>query len=218
MLTTALTFLGSFFNKYKKYIIGALILIGLLWYIHYLTNRVAELKVETSRQATNIENIQFKVDTTVLANGKLKYTANSLNIKKDELKFFSEDIYNKLAEMNIKLKNVKGVTNIDYHYTTVINDTIKTQKINSNTYSFEVNKNNMLSNGLINIPEGYPNSSNPFVTNMKVQLNDSLIIVPENQYKRRWIFWKKLTGVKVHISSANPDFKLDRIQTLEIND
>lgn len=218
MLTTTFALLGSFFNKYKKYIIGALILIGLLWYIHYLTNRVNELKVETSRQATNIENMQFKVDTTVLANGKLKYTVNSLNIKKDELKFFSEDIYNKLAEMNIKLKNVKGVTNIDYHYTTIVNDTIKTQKINSNTYSFEVNKNNMLSNGLINIPEGYPNSSNPFVTNMKVQLNDSLIIVPENIYKRRWIFWKKLTGVKVHISSANPDFKLDRIQTLEIND
>ena len=121
MLTTALTFLGSFFNKYKKYIIGALILIGLLWYIHYLTNRVAELKVETSRQATNIENMQFKVDTTVLANGKLKYTVNSLNIKKDELKFFSEDIYNKLAAMDIKLKNVKGVTNIDYHYTTIVN-------------------------------------------------------------------------------------------------
>lgn len=216
MLTIALSFLGNFFNKYKKYIIGALILIGLLWYIHYLTNRVAELKVETSRQATNIENMQFKVDTTVLANGKLKYTVNSLNIKKDELKFFSEDIYNKLAAMDIKLKNVKGVTNIDYHYTTIVNDTIKTQKINSNTYSFEVNKNNMLSNGLINIPEGYPNSSNPFVTNMKVQLNDSLIIVPENQYKRRWIFWKKLTGVKVHITSANPDFKLDRVQTLEI--
>lgn len=218
MLTTTFALLGSFFNKYKKYIIGALILIGLLWYIHYLTNRVSELKVETSRQATNIENMQFKVDTTVLANGKLKYTVNSLNIKKDELKFFSEDIYNKLAAMDIKLKNVKGVTNIDYHYTTIVNDTIKTQKINSNTYSFEVNKNNMLSNGLINIPEGYPNSSNPFVTNMKVQLNDSLIIVPENQYKRRWIFWKKLTGVKVHITSANPDFKLDRIQTLEIND
>lgn len=215
MLTTVLTFLGSFFNKYKKYIIGILILIGLLWYIHYLTNKVSELKIENSRQATNIENMQFKVDTTVLANGKLKYTVNSLNIKKDELKFFSEDIYNKLTEMDIKLKNVKGVTNIDYHYTTIINDTIKTQKINANTYSFEVNKNNMFSQGLINIPEGYPNSSNPFVTNMKVELNDSLIIVPENIYKRRWIFWKKLTGVKVHITSENPDFKLDRVQTYE---
>ena len=40
----------------------------------------------------------------------------------------------------------------------------------------------------------------------------------EKLERDEWIFWKKLTGVKVHITSANPDFKLDRIQTLEIND
>ena len=41
------------------------------------------------------------------------------------------------------------------------------------------------------------------------------LIVPEIKYKRRWIFWKKATGVEMHIKSENPNFKLNKIQTYE---
>ncbi len=212
-----ITTLSLFFAKFKNYIIAIIILLGLFSYIFILNNKVSELKIENSRNKNNIVNMQFKVDTTVLANGNLKYSVNALTLKNDEIKHFSEDVYRKLNELDIKLKNVKAVTNVDYHYTTNV-DTLKTQKISANKFSFELNKNNIKTNGDINVPEGYPNSPNPFISNMKIQLNDSLLIVSENIYKRRWLFWKKLTNVKLHITSSNPDFKIDRIQTLEIKE
>lgn len=219
MLTTFFTFFGTFFGKYKKYIIGVIVLVCLFFYVLNLQNKLAYAKKENTRKDTNIENMKFKVDTTVLANGNLKYTVNSLTVKSSELKYFSEDIYKKLNELGIKLKNVKGVTNIDYHYTTILGDTIKTEKITDNTFSYNTDKNNMKTSGVINIPTNFSSGNKdswPFVTNAKVELNDSLILVPEYQYKRSWLFWKKVNGVKVHISSSNPDFKIDRIQTFEI--
>lgn len=206
------TIILSFIKKYFKQLTIIVLIIFGIFYIKNLQSKVKSLKNDNVRYEKNIENMQFKLDTTRLKNGMLQYTVKSLNIKSNELENFSNDIFKRLKDLNIKIDNIKSVTNIDYNYTSNYNDTIKTEKINNFKYLFNTDKNNMKSSGYINIIE----NQNPIVTDLKVELNDSLIIVPEYEYKRRWIFWKKLTGIKVHINSNNPDFKINKVQTFEL--
>lgn len=227
MLTIALSFLGNFFNKYKKYIIGIIALILLVWWIYSLLNKIEYLQEEGNRKDQNIENMSFDVKETKLKNGQLQYTVNSLTLRNDELKHFSSDIFKRLNEMDLKIKNIKSVTNIDYNYTTNIGDTLKSKMINKNKFLIAYNKNNLDFSGFINIPEGYPNfeipedfakidsTKYPYMSNLSVTFSDTLLIVPEIKYKRRWIFWKKATGVEMHIKSENPNFRLNKIQTYE---
>ena len=227
MLTIALSFLGNFFNKYKKYIIGIIVLILLVWWIYSLLNKIEYLQGESDRKDQNIENMSFDVKETKLKNGQLQYTVNSLTLRSGELEHFSSDIFKRLNEMDLKIKNIKSVTNIDYNYTTNIGDTLKSKMINKNKFLIAYNKNNLDFSGFINIPEGYPNfeipedfakvdsTKYPYMSNLSVTFSDTLLIVPEIKYKRRWIFWKKATGVEMHIKSENPNFKLNKIQTYE---
>lgn len=227
MLTIALSFLGNFFNKYKKYIIGIITLILLVWWIYSLLNKIEYLQEEGNRKDQNIENMSFDVKETKLKNGQLQYTVNSLTLRGGELEHFSSDIFKRLNEMDLKIKNIKSVTNIDYNYTTNIGDTLKSKMINKNKFLIAYNKNNLDFSGFINIPEGYPNfeipedfakvdsTKYPYMSNLSVTFSDTLLIVPEIKYKRRWIFWKKATGVEMHIKSENPNFKLNKIQTYE---
>ena len=227
MLTIALSFLGNFFNKYKKYIIGIIVLILLVWWIYSLLNKIEYLQGESDRKDQNIENMSFDVKETKLKNGQLQYTVNSLTLRSGELEHFSSDIFKRLNEMDLKIKNIKSVTNIDYNYTTNIGDTLKSKMINKNKFLIAYNKNNLDFSGFINIPEGYPNfeipedfakvdsTKYPYMSNLSVTFSDTLLIIPEIKYKRRWIFWKKATGVEMHIKSENPNFKLNKIQTYE---
>jgi hypothetical protein len=227
MLTIALSFLGNFFNKYKKYIIGIIALVLLVWWIYSLLNKIEYLQEEGNRKDQNIENMSFDVKETKLKNGQLQYTVNSLTLRGGELEHFSSDIFKRLNEMDLKIKNIKSVTNIDYNYTTNIGDTLKSKMINKNKFLIAYNKNNLDFSGFINIPEGYPNfeipedfakvdsTKYPYMSNLSVTFSDTLLIVPEIKYKRRWIFWKKATGVEMHIKSENPNFKLNKIQTYE---
>ena len=161
MLTIALSFLGNFFNKYKKYIIGIIVLILLVWWIYSLLNKIEYLQGESDRKDQNIENMSFDVKETKLKNGQLQYTVNSLTLRSGELEHFSSDIFKRLNEMDLKIKNIKSVTNIDYNYTTNISDTLKSKMINKNKFLIAYNKNNLDFSGFINIPEGYPNFEIP---------------------------------------------------------
>lgn len=201
----------NFIKSIRSYIIGGIILITLILFVLGLMKTIKTLKAENSRQKNNIENMAFDIQTTELKNGQLKYTVNSLTLKNNEIEFFAKDIYEKLAEMDIKLKNVKGVTNMNYEYNTYI-DSIKSEKVAENKYFTKFEAKNFSATSFINTST----TGNPFLTDVNVKLTDTLMIVPEYQYKRNWLFWKKVTGVKVHITSENPNFKLNQVKTFEI--
>jgi len=225
MLTIALTWITSFFGKYKKYIIGSILILGLIWYVLNLRNKVEYLSNENNRKDNNIENMNFDIKQTKLKNGELQYSVKSLTLKRDELENFNKNIFDALNQMDLKIKNIKAVTNIDYTYITNIKDTLKSTKIDNNNLvddnyliNFDKDKNNKLTfNGIISIPKDYPKNS-PFLSDINVTFNDSLLIVPEIIYKRRWLFWKKATGVKMNIKSENPNFFLNKLQTYEFKD
>ena len=70
--------------------------------------------------------------------------------------------------------------------------------------------------GIARIINNPRTASKPYINNLKYTVNDSLIVIPEFQYKRSWIFWKKVTGVKVHVKSQNPNFKVDQMESYQI--
>ena len=113
--------------------------------------------------------------------------------------------------MDLKIKNLQSVSNISYNYTTNI-DTIESKKIGENKYLADWKDNNNKVYANINTPV----NKNPFLSEVSINLADTLLIAPEYTYRRSWIFWKKLTGVKLHIKSENPNFKLDQVQTFQI--
>lgn len=60
------------------------------------------------------------------------------------------------------------------------------------------------------------NIDSPYINKLHYIIQDNLLVIPEFQYKRHWIFWKKVTGVKVHVKSSNPNYKVDTIQSYQI--
>lgn len=220
----------NFMRPYLKYILLVVIAIGLFFFIKLKLEEIKVLKTETLRQKENLINKDFDISIEKTKSGQLEYSVSVLATKADELKYYNDKIANRLDDMSLKIKNLKSVTNIENHYETNI-DTIKSHIVGENKFLSSWNKNGMEISGVINIPKNYPNfkipadfavidtTSNanyPFLSNVKVIVNDTLLIASEIQFKRSWIFWKKPVGVKIHVKSENPYFSLDRIQTFDI--
>lgn len=222
-----ITLLTGFFKSFFKYILLGVIAVILFFYIKSKLNEIAILKADNTRQTENLAKKNFEVTVEKTKSGQLSYSVDVLIAKVDELTFYNDKIVERLTDMGLKIKNIKTVTNVENHYAAVI-DTINSKMINENKFLSTWSKNNMEISGYINIPKGYPNfkiptdfsvidttaSANyPYLSGVKVFLKDDLLIAHEIQYKKVWIFWKKPTGVKLHIQSTSPNFNLDRIQT-----
>lgn len=203
--------LFTIWNSIKKYLWIALILIVLYLASKWAYNRITYLEKENKRQVENIKNKDFVILTEKTKSGKLTNSINSLTVKANEMQYYNTNIMKRLDDMGLKIKNLQSVSDITYNYTTNI-DTIKSEKISENKYlsNWKDNNNTILAN--INTPI----NKNPFLSEVSFTVNDTLLIAPEYTYKRKWLFWKKLTGVKLHIKSENPNFKLEQVQTFQI--
>lgn len=206
-----LTFLLPIWNFIKKYLWIALILLALYFSAKWAYNRITYLEKENQRQVENIKNKDFDISIEKTKSGQLEYTVAALTVKADEMKYFNSDIVKRLEDMNLKIKNLQSVSNVSYNYTTNI-DTLQSKKISENKYLVDWKDKNNSVYANINTPL----NKNPFLSEVIFENKDTLLIAPEYTYKRRWLFWKKLTGVKLHIKSENPNFKLDQVQTFQI--
>lgn len=225
----------SIFYLLKKlpttvWMIIIIILLGLSLFFAY--NKIQEQSKEIERTTNNMYNIVSKLDSTVTKNGEIVYHTNALSVKVNELKNLNSELVNEIKDMGIKLKNIKSVTNINhqYHitYDSIFPEQTQTTEITKNKfeYNFKDSLNGFQFKSDINIPndlflsvfknEPISVNSYPYLSNFNAKITDSLIIVPEYEYKRSWIFWKKLIGIKVHIKSDNEFFHLDRVQHFEI--
>lgn len=208
MLTT---FFISILNFFKRYflIIGLIlfIIIGSKW----AYNKIDTLEKENARQSKNLINKDFDITMSRTISGQLAYSVKQLSVKADELQSYNEDIVKKLEDMGVKIKKVQSVTNLNYHYSTIL-DTIETTRITETKFNFRNSDKYISTSGEINI---LPNK-NPIVSNLNFVVSDTLLIAPEITYKRVWLFWKKPNGIKVHVKSENPNFHLEQFRTFEI--
>lgn len=212
-----LSILSPNVRKWLTYATLIAIILGLLY---YGMKTIEKLNKENDRLESNLENINFDFDKTKTKNGELMYSVNALTVKASELELINSTLNNSLTNLGVKIKNLQSATDIRYVYNTTYDTIYIDSKISKFKYSYKHPGKYTEFTSDINIPSGLFSADStkfsPYLTDVKFKLKDSLLIAHEWQYKRSWIFWKKVVGVKVHIKSENPDFELEQVKTFQI--
>lgn len=210
----------------KKYLVYSIIFIAFILMGWISASKTKALRLENDRLNNNIKNINFEYAVSTNKNGELSYSVNSLTIKANELSMLNIGLTENIKNLNLKLKNLQSITNIEYKYIILYDTVYDTKKLSKLKYNYNIVDKFTKFSGNINLPEklfsldtiiSNDKKNYPYLSDVNFNITDTLLIIPEFQYKRSWVFWKKINGVKVHIKSENPNFKLDRIQTFQIN-
>jgi hypothetical protein len=151
---------------------------------------------------------------------------------------------NELNDMNIKLKNVHSITQLSYNYykkygkidsePIIIKDTIFIPYVNDKStnvksyvkqFKFEQKESDNSVSGNINIPSIYNfdtkeltfnENINPYITDLDIKINDTLLVVPTINYKRVCLFWRRPKSINVFVKSSSKLFNLEQTQTIQI--
>lgn len=196
----------------KLKIIGILIILSLGYSLFYCIEKITELKKDNSRIQTNLENSDFKIDSLKTKNGELFYQYNSLIVTNKELEKINNEILEKNKELGIKVKNLESYTKIETKYIVKI-DTFETTKIDNNKFQAKYKNQYIDVIQQITLTENSLENCIPIIDSLQIKITDCLSISREPIYKRRWIFWKRMIGVKEYIKSDNPYFKLDKVES-----
>lgn len=209
----------------KKYLVYLVLFASFGLYGYCSAKQIRAQKLENERLSNNLKNVNMEVEVTKAKNGDLVYSVNALTVKSDELKYLNKKLYGDINNMNLKLKNVQSITDIRYQYETCYDTIFTSSSLTKFKHGLDLSDKYTTVTGNINLPlELFSSDSlvansikaRPYISEFKFNLKDSLKVVPEWQYKRRWIFWKRVVGVTVHVKSESPNFKLDQIQTYQI--
>lgn len=216
------------FANLKTILISGGIIAILIAIIGWNIHSIRELNKENSRLSTNLENINFEIKTSKTKDGDYVFSVNALTTKVNELQNINKSLYDDVANMNLKLKNLQSVANVSYEINNKI-DRIESEKVDTpdtgdlaqvnivskaGTYKFNRADKYSTFKGNIVVPNDAV--SNPYLSDIDYTMTDSLIIANEFKYKRRWIFWKKVTGVETHVKSNNPNFKVNQMQSFQV--
>lgn len=212
-------------SSIKKYATYAILIIIMFLLAFFSNKQIQKLSAENSRINDNMKNINLKYAVSSAKNGELIYSVNSLTVKEQELSWINQSLANSLDNLNLKMKNLQSLTNIEYRYS-ILYDTINMPvKLNKLKYEYSKVDSSGSISGYINLPENLFSTDSliandpknyPYLSGTKYEIKDTLLIVPEFKYKRSWIFWKKVTGVEVHVKSSSPNFKMDRLESFQV--
>ena len=198
-----------------------LILCGILG-LSFLGNikslmQIKQLKDSNFRLSENYMNANAKIDSVVGKNNELHYALNGVVLEKQEFEDAHNELNQELKDMRIKTKHLESAlkTNFKYVYKTdsifIQKDSTKLDSVNlyfKSNLENEYIKTNW--NSIVNVQQKSLN-----ISDFNLVLNDSLTIATETIYKGWWIF-KKVRGVKLHIKSENPYFKINELKYIKI--
>lgn len=190
------------------------------------TKVINKLKTENIRIEGNFLNANQQLKSEITDNGLLCSTVTSLNLTLTEFKQTQKELSDKLTGANLKIKNLSDASEIDFGYKYVDKPLPIKQETDSTFISEYKDKWLTLKQtvfAVINLQKDTAeNKYGPLKKQIVIRLNldslqlkDSLVLAHELIYKPYWIFWRKTTGVKLHVQSVNPHFEVDRI--IDIN-
>ena len=234
------------FKTTKNKLIVFLLLLILIIFNIFLFKNLMDSRARVQRQTQNITNLTNNFDKQIkieqLKNGQLKHSIGSLTIEASEFKNVNSTLNDELKELKLKVKNLKSVTDFStrtvYKVDTIetikyfaiddkinpnanivkpiVNDTVVTE-VKLDVYKFK-NKDEFIDlKGDVVIDKTAENPQ-PVITNLNLEVKDSLIIAPEFQKKRVWLFFKKKVGVKLNIISKSPYTKIDYMKHYNFED
>ncbi len=210
----------------KKYLVYSIIFIAFILMGWISATKMKTLRLENDRLNNNIKNINFEYVVSAAKNGELIYSVNSLTVKSNELVMLNKNLNESVKNLNLKLKDLQSITSVQYQYITLYDTIFNATKLSKLKYNYVIEDKFSKFSGNINLPEKLFSSDTliandkknyPYLSDVNFIITDTLLIIPEFQYRRSWLFWKKINGVKVHVKTESPNFKLDRMQSFQIN-
>lgn len=199
------------FSNIKLYVYGAVIVLILALCATVKMQHVENKKIraDNSRLEKNLYNSNFKIKQYTTKSGKQAFAVSALELKVSEFEKLNSGLAQELKDMKIKPKNTSTASEIKYHYETVF-DTIPFIKLpGKHLYAFNRADSNIKISAQLNLAD----TARPLIDSLKVKLWDRLLFAHEIKYKRVWIFWKRPTGLDLHIRSDNKYFQLDTVRT-----
>lgn len=184
-------------NSLSKYLfIGLFLLCGLVYIQHRKAVRLTE---ERDRYQQNSNALLSDVKRMQLDSTTMALDAHGLRLTVDEYKRFRSEDAEKIRQMGVKLKNLEATArhevSVDAPINAVVRDTVIirdssqviVQRVEMQTPYIQLS--GLLENKRL---QGY--------IHVPVTLRQAIWI----EYKRKWIFWRKVKAVHQIISSDNP--------------
>lgn len=172
------------------------VLAGMVW---FQQQRVVRLKQERDRHEQNSDALlsdmkKWQVDSATMATD-----VKTFRLSVDEFERYRSNDLAKIKEMGIKIKNLEAAAKHEIEVDVPINATVRDSVVVRDSVAFRVQAVSMV---------------NPFIQLHGVIERDSLvgsIHLPVTirqavwiEYKRRWLFWKKVKAVHQVITADNP--------------
>lgn len=184
-------------SRISKYLLIALFLLCGVVYVQH--KRTVHLTEERDRYQQNSNALLSEVRRMQLDSTTMALDVHGLKLTVDEYRKFRAEDAEKIRQMGVKLKNLEATArhevSVDAPINAVVRDTViirdssqvRAQRVEMRTPYIQMSgliENNILQ-GHIHVP---------------VTLRQAIWI----EYKRKWIFWKKVKAVHQTISRDNP--------------
>ena len=176
-----------------KILVCLLVLLAILLYASYKT--VQKQREELERQENNLTALNSEAAAFKTTAGDYAEQARQLKLEKDELELYNADLYNKVREAGIKIRELKNatrtevVTKIDTVIKTVHVGDIRTAKYNDGWNNIEI-------------------AAGPGTTKIEFNSVDTLDVIGSIKQKRFLFFRIGKPKQNITVSNKNPKSKI----------
>lgn len=188
-------------NKIRLFgIIAFLLLVATVW---VQQRRIISIRQERDRYQQNSDALlsdmkQWRVDSTSMATD-----VKSLRLTVDEFKRYRAEDLTKIKQMGVKIKNLEAAAKHQLEVNAEITAAIKDSVVIRDTVPVLVKSVSMITPH-IQLSGIIERDSLIGKIHLPVTLRQAVWI----EYKRRWLFWKKVVAVHQTITSDNPHVEI----------
>lgn len=197
-------------NKIRLFgIIAFLLLVATVW---VQQRRIVFIRQERDRYQQNSDALlsdmkQWRVDSTSMATD-----VKSLRLTVDEFKRYRAEDLAKIKQMGVKIKNLEAAAKHQIEVNAKITAAIKDSVVIRDTVPVLVKSVSMITPH-IQLSGIIERDSLIGKIHLPVTLRQAVWI----EYKRRWLFWKKVVAVHQTITSDNPHVEIKYSEYIRID-
>lgn len=197
-------------NKIRLFgIIAFLLLVATVW---VQQRRIVFIRQERDRYQQNSDALlsdmkQWRVDSTFMATD-----VKSLRLTVDEFKRYRAEDLAKIKQMGVKIKNLEAAAKHQIEVNAKITAAIKDSVVIRDTVPVLVKSVSMITPH-IQLSGIIERDSLIGKIHLPVTLRQAVWI----EYKRRWLFWKKVVAVHQTITSDNPHVEIKYSEYIRID-
>lgn len=197
-------------NKIRLFgIIAFLLLVATVW---VQQRRIVSIRQERDRYQQNSDALlsdmkQWRVDSTSMATD-----VKSLRLTVDEFKRYRAEDLAKIKQMGVKIKNLEAAAKHQLEVNAEITAQVKDSVVIRDTVPVLVKSVSMITPH-IQLSGIIERDSLIGKIHLPVTLRQAVWI----EYKRRWLFWKKVVAVHQTITSDNPHVEIKYSEYIRID-